>query len=61
MDTETNKKSCFAYINDNTCGALIKKDCKDCNFYRNRKDEKDPATNYLIEKTKEEIREKENK
>ena len=56
MNDEKNKPFCFAYIDNNTCGALIKKDCEGCSFYKNRILESDPTTKYLIEKTKEEIR-----
>lgn len=28
------KSDCFARIDDNTCNALVKKDCKNCSFYR---------------------------
>ncbi|MBQ6546491.1 MAG: hypothetical protein IJL74_00640 [Bacilli bacterium] len=55
------KENCFAYIDKTTCGALIKKDCENCSFYKNKKVEDDPTTKYLIQKTKEEIKEKESK
>lgn len=53
---EENKNFCFAYIDNNNCGALAKKECKGCRFYKNKILENDPTTKYLIEKTKEEIR-----
>lgn len=30
------KKCCFARINDTTCNALTKKECKNCKFYKHR-------------------------
>lgn len=56
MIDEKDKEYCFAYIDKDTCGALIKKDCEKCRFYKNKIVEKDATTKYLIEKTKEEIR-----
>lgn len=53
---EKNKTFCFAYIDDNNCAALAKKECEGCRLYKNRILENDPNTKYLIEKTKEEIK-----
>lgn len=30
------KVNCFARIDENTCNALIKKECKNCKFYKHR-------------------------
>lgn len=58
---EKNKTFCFAYIDDNTCGALAKKECEGCRFYKNKILENDPTTKYLLQKEKEEIIKKRSK
>lgn len=54
-EKEENKTSCFAYINKDKCGALIKKNCKNCNFYKHTLLENDFTTKELIKKTKQDI------
>nr|DAL31296.1 MAG TPA_asm: hypothetical protein [Caudoviricetes sp.] len=55
MNEEENKENCFAYINDKVCGALSKKDCYLCSFYKFYLDEKDKKTKSLISETREEV------
>lgn len=43
MDKE-DKQNCFAWINEHTCNALTIKDCKNCNFYKDKKE----VPNYSI-------------
>lgn len=38
MKNELDKKDCFAYIDEKTCNALCTKQCKDCSFYKPKKD-----------------------
>lgn len=33
-EQENDKINCFARIDLNTCGALTKKECKDCKFFK---------------------------
>lgn len=54
IETEDNKKLCFAYIDDNTCAALVEKDCKDCNFYKINLLQTDEVTRDLVKKFKKE-------
>lgn len=37
MDYQNNKKSCFAWIDNEKCNALTEKECKNCKFYKKRK------------------------
>ena len=48
-------ESCFAFINEskNGCGALIERNCKGCQYYKNTLLENDQKTIELIKKEKE--------
>ena len=55
MMDETNKELCFAYIDDKTCGALEKKDCLLCPFYKFYIDEKNMLTKRLINEVRNKV------
>lgn len=33
---DENRLDCFARIDETTCNALVKKDCKNCSFYKRK-------------------------
>jgi len=37
LSDDNDKIECFARISKYKCNALIKKDCKNCNFYKDKK------------------------
>lgn len=49
MNTENDKIDCFARINESICNALNTKECKNCRFYKHKKD----VPNYSIYLKKE--------
>ncbi len=52
MDKE-DKQNCFAWINEHTCNALTIKDCKNCNFYKDKKEV--PNYSIYLKKGKKEL------
>ena len=53
-EQENDKINCFARIDLNTCGALTKKECKDCKFFKTN-DQVDGYTKIQIKLIKEEV------
>ena len=52
MNTENDKLDCFARVNESVCNALSTKECKNCSFYKNKKDVPNYST-YLKKGKKE--------
>jgi len=53
MNTENDKIDCFAKINESICNALNTKECKNCRFYKNKKDV--PNYSIYLKKGKKEL------
>ena len=53
MNTENDKIDCFARINESICNALNTKECKNCRFYKNKKDV--PNYSIYLKKGKKEL------
>lgn len=47
------KPECFAWINEKTCNAFSVKDCKNCSFYRHKKEV--PNYSIYLKKGKKEL------
>lgn len=58
MNTENDKLDCFARINESICNALNTKECKNCRFYKNKKDV--PNYSIYLKKGKKELLEDNN-
>lgn len=53
MNTENDKLDCFARINESICNALNTKECKNCRFYKHKKDV--PNYSIYLKKGKKEL------
>lgn len=53
MNMENDKTDCFARINEKTCNALNTKECKNCSFYKSKKNV--PNYSIYLEKGKKEL------
>lgn len=53
MNEVTEKLDCFARISENCCNALTVKNCKNCSFYKPKKDV--PNYSYYLKKGKKEL------